>query len=432
MSTSARSRLLSTAALAIFVAGVALPASAQTTLTMWSFLDPSKNTPRERVLRQIIEDYERRNPNIKVRVEPQVWHQIANKFTISASTRTAPDIAWVNYPSLVLPFSANVAADLGALAFNRWGPSEWDDYVTRAPIEAGSQGGKLLAAPIMLLSNSLLYRKDIFATAGITAADVKTWDGLLAVAKRLTTTVPGGTIWGLGLPLSRDGASQPLMAVGLTDLQPRVFDDKCVPTVATPAGERTIQMAARFVTERASSPEALAQTSDDSQELFIGGRQAITVGGTSRVGSIRERATFDKTQVGVLPWPSWTGEKSGPFILDGWTAVVWSGSPRARQAAEFVAYMVGRETAAAWTLEGGQVPFRKSVLARPELDTPENSWMRDVAAGWAQNATFLPPQCNVGAFYSDLNLAVQKVVRGTATPMNALREVEAQGRERNR
>jgi hypothetical protein len=77
----------------------------------------------------------------------------------------------------------------------------------------------------------------------------------------------------------------------LTDLQPRVFDDKCVPTVATPAGERTIQMAARFVTERASSPEALAQTSDDSQELFIGGRQAMTIGGTSRVASIRVRFT---------------------------------------------------------------------------------------------------------------------------------------------
>ncbi len=421
------------AASAAVVCGTAMSAAhAQTTITMWSFLDPAKNTPRERVLRSLIEEYEKAHPGVRIRVEPQVWHQIANKFTIAASTGNAPDIAWINYPSLVLPFSAGVVADLRQAAFGGWTQADWDDHVTRAPFEAVTIDGKILAAPIMLLSNTLLYRKDIFAAANLTAANVRSWEGLQTTGKALTTQGRGGTTWGVGIPLSREGASQPLLAVAIADLQPRLFDDKCVPTVATPAGERALRMTADLVANGAASPEAVAQTSDDSQELFIGGRQAITVGGTSRVGSIQQRAVFDPAQVGVLAWPSWSGDKPGPYILDGWTAVVWNKSPRLRQAAEFVAYMAGREAAAKWTVEGGQVPFRKSVLALPELATPANAWMQEVAAGWGANATFLPPQCNVGAFFSDLNVAVQKVIRGDATPMAALRAVEAEGRERAR
>ncbi|CAH1660078.1 ABC transporter substrate-binding protein [Chelatococcus asaccharovorans] len=405
-------------------------ASAQTTLTMWSFLDPAKDTPRERVLRGLIGEYEKKHPGVKIRVEPQVWSQIANKFTIAASSGRAPDIAWVNYPSLVLPLSAGIAADLKATAFGKWDQKEWDDYVTTAPFDAVTQGGKILAAPIMLLSNTLIYRKDLFEASGVTPTDVGTWDGLLASAKKMTKSTGGNTTWGLGIPLSRDGASQPLLAVAMAELQPKLFDAKCVPDVSTEAGIKALSMAANLVKEGAVSKESLVQTSDDSQELFIGGRQAITVAGTSRVASIQQKAVFDKSQVGVLPWPSWTQGKTGPYILDGWTAVVWKGSPNVAQAADFVSYMVGAEASAKWTVEGGQVPFRKSVLKLPALASPELAWMKAVAEGWGTNATFLPPQCNVGAFYGDLNLAVQKVVRGDATAAAALAEVVEEGRNR--
>ena len=407
-------------------------AQAETTIRMWSFLDPAKDSPRERVLRQLISEFEQNNPDVKIEVEPQVWSQIANKFTIAASTGNAPDIAWINYPSLVLPFSANAAADLSEVAFGDWTQSDWDDFVTLAPFDAVTVDGKILAAPIMLLSNTILYRKDLFEAAGVVPNDLSTWDGLLKSGKALTKQTDGSTTWGLGFPLSRDGASQSLVVVGLADLQESLFDDKCVPTVNTAAGEQALAMAADFIKEGVTSPEAVAQTSDDSQEVFIGGQQAITIGGTSRVNRIREKAVFDKNQLGVLSWPSWTGEKPGPYILDGWTAVVWSGSDHKDEAGAFVAFMTGEEAATKWTLEGGQVPFRKSVLALPQLATPDASWMQDVADGWGANAQFLPPTCNIGAFYSDMNLAVQKVIQGSATPSEALKAVEEEGAERAR
>jgi len=76
------------------------------------------------------------------------------------------------------------------------------------------------------------------------------------------------------------------------------------------------------------------------------------------------------------------------------------------------------------------VPFRKSVLALPELASADNGWMRDIAKGWADNVAFLPPQCNFGAVMSDLNVATQKVIRGDLSAKDALIEFEKLGTAR--
>lgn len=411
----------------------AAAAAAQTTVTMWSFLDPAKSSPRERALKQIIDGFEAKHPTIKIKVEPQIWHQLAPKFTMAAGTGQAPDIAWINYPRLVLPFAANAAADLGPLFLDRWSAAEKADFVTTGPFDAVTRDGKTLAAPIFLLSNVLMYRKDLFAEAGLTPDDVRSWDGLMAAAAKLTVDrdKDGQTdIFGFGLALSKDGASTNPIMVALLESQPAIFDDSCKPLVATPAGMRALEMQADFVRKKVTSAEAAARTSDDNQDLFIGGRQAIVVGGSSRVVGNREKAAWGAQNMGVLDWPSWDGKKSGPYPMDGWFAVVWSKSPRSREAALFVEHMISREVAPLWTLAGGQVPFRKSVLDLPELAAPENAWMRDIAKGWAENVAFLPPQCNFGALMSDLNIATQKVVRGDMTARDALLEVEALGAAR--
>lgn len=408
-------------------------AFAQTTVTMWSFLDPAKSSPRERALKQIIDGFEAKHPSIKIKVEPQIWHQIAPKFVMAAATGAAPDIAWINYPRLVLPFAANAAADLGPLFLDKWDAAEKADFITQAPFEAVTRDRKVLAAPIFLLSNILMYRKDLFAESGVTTEDVRTWDGLMAAASKLTADKDrdGQTdVYGFGLALSKDGASTNPVMVALLESQPKIFDDECRPILATPAGIRALELQADFVRNKVTSAEASARTSDDNQDLFIGGRQAIVVGGSSRVVGNREKAAWGAQNMGVLQWPSWDGKRSGPYAMDGWFAVISSKSPRAKEAAMFVEYMIGRETAPLWTLSGGQVPFRKSVLDMPELATADNAWMREIARGWSENVAFLPPQCNFGAVMGDLNVATQKVIRGDLNAKDALAEVERLGGER--
>lgn len=409
-------------------------AFAETKVTMWTFLDPKKDSPRERALREIIESFETANPDIDIVVEPQIWHQLPNSFVMSASTGRAPDIAWINYPKLVVPFEAGVAADLGDLFMNDWSAEERSDFVSQAPFEAVTRDGQILAAPLFLLSNVIMYRKDLMRDAGIDAETIRSWDDFIAAGKKLTKDDNGdGQIdqWGFGVALSRDGASTNPVIPALLDLQPEIFDDSCIPTVATEAGQKALALQAGFVAgDDITSPEAYARTSDDNQDLFIAGRQAMVVGGSSRVVGNREKATWGAENMGVLAWPSWTGEKASPYVMDGWFAVAWKDSPNLDAAGKFLEFMLSAEMSKLWTFPGGQVPFRKSTLSDPRIQEPQNEWMASVANGWEQNVAFLPPACNVGALYSDLNVATQKLARGEASAENALREVEELGAER--
>ena len=85
--------------IAVWLAGAVMsgilaagPAGAQTNVTMWTFLDPNKTSPREVALKQMIADFEAANPGIKVTVEPQDFAQMPAKFfsaTAPAGTPTS-------------------------------------------------------------------------------------------------------------------------------------------------------------------------------------------------------------------------------------------------------------------------------------------------------------------------------------------------------
>ena len=71
-------------------------AAAQTTVTMWTFLDPNKTSPREVALKQMIENFEKANPTIRIKVEPQDFAQLPPKFFLGHRTGGNPDVVWID------------------------------------------------------------------------------------------------------------------------------------------------------------------------------------------------------------------------------------------------------------------------------------------------------------------------------------------------
>ena len=66
------------------------PALAQdTTVRMWTFLNPSGTSPREVALAQIIANYEKANPGTRIVVETQAWDQMTPKFLAAHNTGSA-------------------------------------------------------------------------------------------------------------------------------------------------------------------------------------------------------------------------------------------------------------------------------------------------------------------------------------------------------
>lgn len=409
-------------------------AQAPTTITMWTFLDPNRPGGRETALKQMIESFERANPNLRIRVEPQVWTTMAERFVLAANARNAPDIAWVNDNNLALLMGNEVAADLKPLV-DAWPQARRADQVLPAAMEAATQRGRLLAMPLMATSFVLMVRGDLLRAAGLTRENLRTWDGVVEAARAMTRDTNGDgqpDIWGIGLGLATERYSVTPAVLAAIGLQGGLFGDSCRARIATPEVARAVQWQADLITRHRVTPrEAVAMTSDDAIDQFAAGRYAMQVISNARFDQIqRTAAGWNKDDLIAAPIPGWTADRPGPSLLTGWFATAWRNSPRVRDAIRFIDHMANAEAMMLWNLPGMQVPMLRSVAARPEMQLPANAHLRDIAGYFAASGFPMPATCVWGRTLADFNLATQQVVLGQRPIMDALRAAERATQDR--
>lgn len=407
--------------------GLSFAAEAQTTVTMWTFLDPTKNSGREVALRRMIENFERANPGIRVRVEPQIFSELMTKFLAANNTGTAPDIIWVNTENMGAFARSGAAADLEASIVSRWTPAEREDFFVRAGFDAGLVGGRRFTLPLFHATTSIFYRKDLFQAAGIDPASIRTWDQLAEAAKKLTAAPDAGgrvNVWGFGTPLSTERTG------GTTAFSAMMFAgegmwERCRPLYTRPTGLRALQWHVDMIeTHRAMPRETIANHVDDVVDQFTAGRYAMAVMPFARFENVRAQARWGGDNLAILPWPNWTPDKPGPQQVQGWYAGVWSRSRNIDAATRFLAHMVNAESVDLWSEVGGQVPTRLSVWREPKYRDPKFAFMETVVEAWRAWSFQIPTDCTTTQFDADLNRAVQRVLVGRVAPSAAMAEAE--------
>lgn len=403
-------------------------AFAETTITMWTFLDPAKTSPREVALKQMIEDFEAANPDIKVRVEPQDFAQMPPKFFLGHRTGSNPDVVWIDAKNLGGLQQSGAGANLEELLVARWPEGGKDDFFVEAGWEAARHEGELVALPLFHGASVIYYRKDLFEAAGIDPATLATWDGVGDAAKALTTDADGDgriDVWGFGMPLAPLKTESTPAHIGMIDGGGDLFDG-CEANFATDAGAKALQYTVDLIAEHGVTPrDALVHTVDDVTEQFTAGRYGIAITSILRYSVIAKNAAFDAANIGVVPWPTWSGEGTGPMPVSGWWVAAWKDSPRIEEAGRFIDYMVGPEGVMLWSTVGGQVPTRRSLLDDPYFQEPANAWVSTMIDAWSQNSWIEPTECNTRTLQSVLNEATARVLVDGLDPMAALEEAEA-------
>lgn len=402
-------------------------ADAQTTVTMWTFLDPAKTSPREIALAQMIKDFEAVHPDIKINVEPQDFAQMPSKFFLGHRTGSNPDLVWIDAKNVGGLLESGAGADLDQLVTSNWSGGDSDFYV-RAGFDAALRDGKRTALPLFHGASVIYYRKDMLADAGIDPASIKTWDDLTAAAKTLTVDKDGDgriDVWGFGMPLAPLKTESTPALIGLLAGDAPVFDG-CTPHYNTELGQKALSYTASLVTDAKVTPqEALVLNVDDITDQIIAGRYAIAISSSLRFSTIAAKSDFRAEQIGILPWPTWDGAKSAPMPVSGWWTAAWSKSPNLDEAVQFLDYMVGPEGVELWTKVGGQVPTRASLLEDAYFDQPQNAWMKTMVSAWSTASWMEPTACNTRTLQADLNEATAKVILEDADPAAALAEAEA-------
>jgi len=139
--------------------------SANITLTMWTFIDPTQTSGRGKVLSDLIKKFQTDHPNVKIVTEVQQWTQLLPKQTAAFYAGNAPDIMWnaAEYISGIVAIGAYEPFE--NLFLDEWSKAEVDD-VTDALWGTGTTDGKHYFFDITRSPFGIAYRADLFITPG--------------------------------------------------------------------------------------------------------------------------------------------------------------------------------------------------------------------------------------------------------------------------
>lgn len=427
-------RLAGAALVAVTTQFAAVGAYAETSIRMWTFLNPEGTSPRELALKQIIGNFEAANPDINVVVEPQVWDQMTPKFLAAHGAGNAPDIIWVVTDLLGDALNSGALADLNPLFLDNWAPEviaeRQDGYWERCAKDGG----------VYCLFHSrnyygVIYRKDFFDEAGIDADDLTDWPKFIEAAKALTIKDDSGTVtrWGFGQQFSEDRADAQMMTSVMLSRQGDLFHEDGRANWANADGVEGLNLQTSMVTEHeVTPPQSVTWSAEDLYEQFAASRLAMFTGAVVRVSTMQ--AKVGKENVGFMVWPGIDGKPHSPAVMAGWAVGIWSGGDHIPEAAKFLEYMAGPEADKIWVEVGGQIPAGRSTLDEMAdfFAKPENEFVVKAAEGITNYGWISPVKFSVGGYRQALNKAAQNVISGGAEPMKALEDAEKRFNQQNR
>ena len=151
------------------------------------------NDPEAPQVRAALDEFEKRNPGIKVTMQRSSWGDAQQQFLREAAVGVAPDVAQLAF---VWPRSFGAAGALLALddlvKKPGLGVKGWDDFVAR-DLAVGPDG-RVYGVPWTTDTFAMIWNKDLFAASGVTVFP-KDFETLRAASQTIHQKT-GKTGWG--------------------------------------------------------------------------------------------------------------------------------------------------------------------------------------------------------------------------------------------
>lgn len=398
--------------------GIAKAQDFSGTIRIWTFLSAEGQSPREVVLRDLIEKFTTAHPGVSVVVESQPFQELETKFVAASAQNRAPDIIWMRDTFL------NLVHERGALANLDEELSE--DFRTNAlpdlyPVFANKSvlDGSRVSLPIWPSPAQILfYRKDVLAEVGLDAPP-QTWDEFIPVAGKLTK----GDRLGFGLPTNDNSVSAFINM--MTGFGPDIFDAATGQfDVTGPEAKATAEVVRQLVAVGALSPTLLNAMGDDIQDQFAAGRFAIVQAFAPRFTQYKQiAAAYDPTQLAVAPWPAFGDRPPAVLLGPYWTVGLSAKSQNKAAATAFIEALYTVEASMQWAKTAGLVPDRRSVQSDPFFSTPEAEAIGVFSGllGAPGALTFPPKLPDITKVFPVMNTALQELI-GTDEAIDSILE----------
>ncbi|MFJ5234429.1 extracellular solute-binding protein [Kitasatospora sp. NPDC088391] len=385
---------------------VAQDAAGPAKLTVWIM----KDSVSDGFLQRFEADFEAGHPGTTLDVQIQEWEGIGQKVTSALASKDAPDVIEVGNTQVAQYAASGGVHDLSDKAAELDG-AHWIPGLA----DPGKVDGKQYGIPWYAANRVVIYRKDLFAQAGITTPP-KTREEWIADTEKLNTGgtegiylagqtwyVLAGFVWDEGGDLAVKGA-----------------DGTWKGTLETPQAQAGIGFYQRLQA-LGKGPKDADEAKPPQAEVFAQGRTAQLISTPGGAGAILKANPELKDKLGFFPIPGKSADKPGAVFTGGSDLIVPESSRHQQAAYEVVKALGGDKWQTEMAKEMSYVPNRTTLA--PALAGNEGA--AAMAAG-AVNGHATPNSPNWAAVEADnpIKQYMTRVLTGT-DPATAGRSADA-------
>lgn len=382
------------------LAGCARRDDGSVRLRFWAMGNEATNVP------QILPEFERLNPGIKVEVQALPWTAAHQKLLTAYAGSSLPDVSQVGNT-----WVSEMAA-IGAISPL---PREASDLLQDqfpAVLETNRIDGQPVATPWYVDTRLIFYRADLLQQAGYDALP-QTWAGWKQ-AMHAVKRVAGQGNYAVLLPLNE---FEQLLTFGLQGDEPLLKDQDTRGNFSSPSFIAALAFYKSLFDEGLAPVASAAQISNVWTE-FERGWFSFYFSGPWTIGDFRNRLKPEtRWMTSGVPGPDGPGA-SAP---GGSSLVVYRTSPHQEAAWKLVRFLSDPGVQARFNAITGNLPARQSAWATPTVaDDPYIAAFK----GQLSRARAVPKVPEWERIVTEMQIVAERMVRGEYTPQTAAAEID--------
>ncbi|MCT2585150.1 extracellular solute-binding protein [Actinophytocola gossypii] len=304
----------------------------------------------------LVKAFQEENSDIQVNLEVQSWDNIYTVLDNKIQNQAAPDILELDaagpaYGSEDLLYEAEEIVSPETLA-----------DIEPTFIDSAKIDGVAYGLPTVASTRALFYNKDLLTQAGVTAPP-KTWDELMAAARKISDL--GGGVHGYGMPLGSEEAQAETSIFAYGAGASWESDGKM--TIDTPEAREALTFMKEMIDAGVTQPDPGATDRTPLLDVFIQGKIGMIQGLPPIVGQINEKNPDLNWDIAPSPTPD--GEPSTLGVADYFVGFD-KGEEKQEAISKFLDFFYQQDNYLEFNENEGFIPATKSG-AEAAADKPE-------------------------------------------------------------
>jgi multiple sugar transport system substrate-binding protein len=357
----------------------------------------------------MVKDFEAKNPKITVKTTFVAYEALHDKIVTSAPAGTYDvvhsDVIW---PAEFA--TKGIVTDLTTKI-----PSSWKTSMLGGALKTGEYSGKYYGVPWGPSTKLFFFNKEMLAKVGATQDDIKTWDGVLSVAKKIKDAgivkYPLAWSWSQAEALVCDYA-QLLGAWGgtFTDSHGKLAINKG-------AGVEALTWMKKSIDEGLTDPASTTFLEDDTDKSMASGKTAMELNWESTFRDLNDPSISTIVgKAGVMQTPAGPSGKN-PGVNGSMALSIGAKSKHQTAAWKFIEYVTSE--AVQDRLIKSNPSNWKASYTKPAVLATNPEVIK--ASGTAYDSMILrPPMSNYNTVSQALQVEIQNALLGKKTPQQAL------------